>query len=394
MLIDKTAIARDCLNGKVALITGAGQGIGRDTARILAHLGAKVIIAEINDTGTNVVNLVESDGGEALFVKTDVSEPLQMDFLKQKVYEVYGQVDILVNNAAHYVLKPVLDHTIEEWDRVIEVNLCGAFLGIKAFMPDMLRRGSGVIVTFQSVEGMPSLASYLATKAGLRSLASSLDLEIGKDSGVSVFCFEPGIVDTEGGGAALRKLAMIYGKTMQDLIAGNGGLISSELSATGLVGAVLHAADFHGQTASYSTGLGKLGMDIEGNTVHPPEEPVFIMEPVKTGSAEPTSDVTEDSSAVAVSPPNKESSTADSSTLVDSSLPVLSPLELNERLEEILEALIKEYDRMPMFMRPVARRSFQQRTGRKVDEWLILAQEMSRKLSSRKIRATYAGEYT
>jgi NAD(P)-dependent dehydrogenase (short-subunit alcohol dehydrogenase family) len=398
MLIDKIGIARDFLSGKVAVVTGAGQGIGRETSRILAHLGARVVIAEYRDTGSAVVNLIESEGGEALFVKTDVSDRLRMDFLKQKVHEVYGEVDILVNNAAHYVLKPVLDHTLEEWDRVIEVNLRGAFLGIKAFLPDMLRTGSGVIVTFESTEGMPYLASYMATKVGLRSLASSLALEIGKESGVNVFCYGPGMVDTEGGGAAFRKLSTMYGQGMQDFVA--GGLISTELSATGLVGAILHAVDFNGEDTDYISGLGKIGLNSEGNLIVPVAEPVFTLAVPETAAAKPAPSVPEESPAAAESTAVEETSTivepskaVNSSSEPVSSEPMLSPIELNEKLEEILEISIKENDRLPMFVRPVVRRQFQQGTGRKMNEWLTLAEDMSRKLSSGKVRATYVGEY-
>jgi NAD(P)-dependent dehydrogenase (short-subunit alcohol dehydrogenase family) len=348
MYIDGANIARDSLKGKVAVVTGAGQGIGRETARILARLGAAVVIAEIRDTGADVAKRISSEGGTAIFVKTDVSAPKQMDKLKRKAYENYGKVDILVNNAAYYVLKPVLDHPLDEWDRVTAVNLRGAFLGIKAFLQDMLKRQYGVIVTFQSTEGMPYLASYLATKVGLRSLAASLALEIGKDKGVSVFCFGPGMVDSEGGGAAFRQLAPMYGQGMEDFISAGGGLISPELSATGLVGAILHAGDFHGEDAPYSSGLARIGLNATGEPIVEKPEPGKAAEKLPASGAP---------------------------------APGL-PLELNRELEKILEASMKEYDRLPMFARPVARRMFQQGTGYKVDEWLALAREMTRKLQS------------
>ena len=150
MLIAQTPISRTALKGHIAVITGAGQGIGRETARALAYLGAAVVIAEINETGLETQHVITSEGGTALFVTTDVADPGSMEDLHRRVQETFGDVDILVNNAAAFTTKPVLEHTVEEWDRIFAVNVRGAFLGIKAFLPTMLARKKGVIVTMES----------------------------------------------------------------------------------------------------------------------------------------------------------------------------------------------------------------------------------------------------
>jgi NAD(P)-dependent dehydrogenase (short-subunit alcohol dehydrogenase family) len=248
MLIANTTTSRMTLHGHVAVVTGAGQGIGKETARALAYLGASVAIAEINESGLETQRLIQSEGGIALFVKTDVADPASMEHLHRKVQETFGDVDILVNNAAAFTTKPVLEHTVEEWDRIFAVNLRGAFLGIKAFLPTMLSRRQGVILTMESAEGMPFLAPYLASKVGLRSLALSLAQELGEQSGVSVYCFGPGVVATPSALESFRQLAPRYGLSLEEFIQQTGiPLVSAEVCATGLVGTILFAPEFHGQ---------------------------------------------------------------------------------------------------------------------------------------------------
>ena len=211
MIIDNADLNRTELQGRVAVVTGAGRGIGKETARILAYLRASVVIAEINDTGRETEQMIRAEGGQALFVKTDVSDPSSMEHLHQQILETFGDVDILVNNAVAFIPRPVLEFSVEEWDRIIAVNLRGAFLSIKTFLPRMLQRSKGVIITMGSAEAMPYMAPYSASKEGLRSLAPSLAQEVGEQSGVAVYCFGAGLVETPGMAQATRKLAPLYG---------------------------------------------------------------------------------------------------------------------------------------------------------------------------------------
>jgi enoyl-[acyl-carrier-protein] reductase (NADH) len=149
MLIDKANVSRTALRDRVAVVTGAGQGIGKETARILAHLGACVIITELNNSGRETEELVCAEGGRALFVRTNVSDPTSMQQLHRQVAESFGPVSVLVSYAETNRTKPLLDHSLEEWDQVFAVNLRGAFLGIKEFLPEMLQRKQGVIITKQ-----------------------------------------------------------------------------------------------------------------------------------------------------------------------------------------------------------------------------------------------------
>ena len=156
MLIDNAHLNGSELRDQVIVVTGAGQGIGKATALILAQLGARVVIAEINDTGLETERLIREAGGQALFVKTDVADPHSMEQLRDRVQAAFGPVDVLVNNAEATVMKLTVDHSLEEWERVFAVNLRGAFLGIKLFLPEMLQRKTGTIITFESRKACPS----------------------------------------------------------------------------------------------------------------------------------------------------------------------------------------------------------------------------------------------
>jgi NAD(P)-dependent dehydrogenase (short-subunit alcohol dehydrogenase family) len=346
MLIEQTKIDRTALQGRVAVITGAGQGIGREVARLMAFLGASVVIAELTESGQDTEHAIRSAGGEALFIQTDVSDPASIERLHQQTISTFDDVDILVNNAEAFTCKPLLDHTVAEWDRIFAVNLRGAFLGIRAFLPTMLQRRNGVIVTMESADGMPYLAPYLASKVGLRSIASSLAQEVGAESGVWVYCFGAGMVETPGGLSAFRELAPRYGMTLEEFIrhsAPGGQLISAEVCAAGLIGTILHAQQFHGQETDYVAGLTLLGLNPGGERIQ--DQPQELIE-------------------VGRLPLNL----------------VQSAVTLNQEMEAILQANIREYDEQNMFVRPVVKRMFQQGTGMKVEEWLANAQDMTRRL--------------
>jgi 3-oxoacyl-[acyl-carrier protein] reductase len=185
---------------RAVLVTGAGSGIGRAIAEKLAKDGERVVVNDLKgETADEVVARIKESGGEAAAAPGDVSDPESVERIVEAAREAYGPPEILVNNAGFLQQKRFVDLTVEDFDRMIAVHLRGTFLCTSAVLPDMLSRGSGIIVNVASQLGQIGgieLCHYSAAKAGIIGLTKSLAREVSAQ-GVRVNAVAPGPINTE-----------------------------------------------------------------------------------------------------------------------------------------------------------------------------------------------------
>lgn len=187
------------LQDKVALVTGASQGIGRSTALALVVAGAKVAVAARNaEKLATLVTEIEAAGGTALAVPLDVADPAQVKTAFQQILTKFGKLDILVNNAAITRDTLALRMKLEDWDAVLRTNLTGAHLCIQQALGAMLKQRSGRIINISSVvaqTGNAGQANYVASKAGLIGLTRAIAVEVASRN-ITVNAVAPGFIDT------------------------------------------------------------------------------------------------------------------------------------------------------------------------------------------------------
>jgi len=189
------------IEGKVVVITGASSGLGESTARHVAKLGATVVLgARRKDRLDAIAKNIQADGGKALAVSTDVTNRAQVEALVQKAIGTYGKVDVLVNNAGIMPIAPLSLLKVDEWDRMIDLNIKGVLYGIAAALPQMKKQKSGHIINTASVFGIkvfaPGGTVYCATKSAVRALTEGLRVEVHGD-GIRTTIISPGAVDSE-----------------------------------------------------------------------------------------------------------------------------------------------------------------------------------------------------
>ena len=193
------------VEGKTAIVTGAARGIGKEIALVLAREGAKVAVTDIiEDGGQKTAEEINRAGGKAVFIKHDVTSEDSWTAAIKKVLSDFGRLDILVNNAGVQLIKEIAETSLEDWDKLMSVNLDGVFLGTKHAIRAMKESGGGSIVNISSVVGLigrpDGTAAYSASKGGVRLFTKAAALEcskMGYDYNIRVNSMHPGVIKTD-----------------------------------------------------------------------------------------------------------------------------------------------------------------------------------------------------
>ncbi|EJN60281.1 SDR family NAD(P)-dependent oxidoreductase [Halogranum rubrum] len=195
------SVLTEDLDGKAALVTGASSGIGEATAEALAEAGASVALAaRREDELEQLADRIESEGGEALVVPTDVTDEDEIQEMVDRTHEEFGSLDILVNNAGVMLLERVEDADTDNFRQMVEVNLLGLMNVTHAALPIMQEQGEGHVVNISSVAGRKAYAGssgYNATKFGVNAFSEAFRQEVTGENDIRVTLIEPGYVDTE-----------------------------------------------------------------------------------------------------------------------------------------------------------------------------------------------------
>jgi NADP-dependent 3-hydroxy acid dehydrogenase YdfG len=189
------------IEGKVVVITGASSGLGESTARHLAELGATVVLgARRKDRLDTITKDIVAKGGKALAVTVDVTKREQVDRLIQEAVKAYGKVDVLINNAGVMPIAPLSALLVDEWEKMIDINIKGVLYGIAAALPVFTKAKSGHFINLSSVAGIkvfaPGGSVYSGTKFAVRAISEGLRMETRKDN-IRVTIVSPGAIDSE-----------------------------------------------------------------------------------------------------------------------------------------------------------------------------------------------------
>lgn len=208
------------LEGKVAIVTGGAAGIGQATSILFAEEGAKVVVADVDEAaGAATVAHIQAQGGRAAFVRTDISQEIDARRASQEAVRTFGQLNILVNNAAAFVLKG-LEASVDDWQRSLGVNVVGTALMSKYAAEEMKKAGGGAMVNLGSISSFvaqPSFVTYSATKAALVQMTRNLAMDLAPYN-IRVNCVCPGTILTRASSDHMKSIGM----TLPEFIAAEG----------------------------------------------------------------------------------------------------------------------------------------------------------------------------
>jgi len=304
--VERMELAPDSLSGRVAVVAGGDQPIGREVAVAFARLGASVVISGISDVARETARIIEADGGEGLFVKADWADETDVARLARRTQGVFGPADILFNSTSVRPVAAVIDLDVALWDRANAANLRAAFLTCKAFLRQMLPRGRGTIVNMVSMGAEPFLSAYAASQRGVVGFTRSLAAEAGPQ-GVHVVAFAPG--------AAIP-------------------VDHAAVAVAFLVVALAH--QYHGQQVDAETVLGRAGLTAAPGPGD--ESPVPVVEPAPVPDAG-----------------HLEA--------------VRRAAMLSERLQGAIAETEAEFAQLPDFVRALAQDGFERVAGQRIEDW-------------------------
>lgn len=197
------------LKDKVAVITGAGKGIGKATSLLFAKEGASVVVTDIDEeNGRKTLDEIKTESGDGIFIPLDVTKEEDWENVVNKTLEKYDKIDILFNNAGLYIIKSITETTVEEWNHVMNVNVTGMFLGMKHILPVMAKNGRGSVINSSSVAGLkgaPGRALYGASKGAVRIMTKDVAMEYAPHN-IRVNSIHPGFIKTGMADYAAKKL--------------------------------------------------------------------------------------------------------------------------------------------------------------------------------------------
>lgn len=248
--ISKGAFSPDCLNNKTVLITGGGGGIGFEAARSLVWLGANVVIAEIDkNKGKQAEQLInnEFDTERAFFFHTDISCEKDIDRLGSFISKKFGALDVIINNATITPMGSIHKVGIKNWDNSYAVNLRSVILLIEKFIPDMIKRNSGIIVFVPSSGAAPYMGAYEVFKTAQVELCNTLAGEL-EGTNIITYSIGPGLVKTETALKGIETVANLMGITIEQFFQMNEKhLLSVESAGAGFAASVVLAHKYNGQ---------------------------------------------------------------------------------------------------------------------------------------------------
>jgi NAD(P)-dependent dehydrogenase (short-subunit alcohol dehydrogenase family) len=202
------------LAGKVAVVTGGGSGMGRAIALEFVKQGARVVVADLRlDAASATAALASEGGGEAIAVEVDVTRKAATLAMRDEALRRFGRIDVLVNNAGARLLKGFLEHTEEDWHRMLDVNLTGHFLCAQAVVPSMIASGKGKVINLASIAahtGRPDRIAYCAAKAGVMGLTRAMAMDL-RGKGICVTAISPGSISTPLNEAAATSSTVDWG---------------------------------------------------------------------------------------------------------------------------------------------------------------------------------------